>query len=163
MEDEKIIHEPKFFSVDELRLLKDLESQQINKVLFHYWVNAAKLDDIIQLLNYIEFQFIDNTNLIIAASELCDSIEVVTIDIEAEKKSLLEKFKGNITLQTTDKTKDPLWSRMIGYPVAEILLDKNLSNQFYSDKMIIDFLPLRILISIIPLGLQYTEITDHLN
>lgn len=163
MQEEKIIQEPKFFSIEELRLLNDLESQQIKKVLFHYWINSAKLDDIIQLLNYIEFQFIDDTNLIIAASELCDSIEVVTIDIEAEKKSLLEKFKGNITLQTTDKTSDPMWSRMIGYPVAEVLLDKNISNQFYSDKMIIDFLPLRIGISITALGLQFAEITDHLN
>ena len=162
-EEEKIIHEPKFFSVHELHALKDLESQQVKKVLFHYWVNAAKTDDIIQLLNYIEFKFIDDTNLIIAASELCDCIEITDINIDVEKKSLQEKFKGSITLQTVDKTNDELWSRMINYPVAEVLLDNNGNNRFYSDKLLLSFLPVHITINISDIGLQFSEVTEHLN
>lgn len=162
-EEEKIIHEPKFFSVVELRKLKDLESQQVKKVLFHYWINAAKTDDILQMLNYIEFQFIDSTMIILAASELCDSIEVADIDIEAEKKLLQEKFKGAISLQSVDKTSDELWSRMINYPVAEVLLDNNGNNQFYSDRILLSFLPVQIMISISDLGLQITEVSEQLN
>lgn len=162
-EEEKIVQEPRYFSAEELRRLKELESQQITKVLFHYWINAAKTNDIIELLNYIEFRFIDNTSLTIAASDLCDCLEIKHVDIEAENIALLEKFKGQIKLQTINKTNDELWSRIIGYPVEDVMLDNNGANRYYSDRVLLTFLPLNILIAISPMGIEFSETSDQLN
>lgn len=160
---DKVIEEVKFFSNAELSAFKDLEIQQIKSVYYHYWVNQANQNEPLELLDLIEFIFIDNTKLMLKSSELCDCIEVANLDLMAEKKTLFEKFKGAIIIKSIDKTHDPLWSRVIDYPISEVLLDNNGNNKFYSDKMQLDFAHIRVMISITQMGLHVEEISEHNN
>lgn len=163
MEKEKYIEEAKFFTNAELLAFKDLEIQQIKTVYYHYWVNKANQQETVELLDLIEFRFIDNTTLMLKSSELCDCIEIVALDLVEEKKKLLDKFKGAILIKSIDKTNDPMWSRVIDYPVSEVLLDNNGLNKFYSDKIQIDFAHVRVMISITQMGLHVEEVTEHNN
>lgn len=164
MAQEKIIKQHKFFSNVQLQRLKDLESQQITSVFYHYWINAAIKDEPpLEMLQHIELKFIDNTSLCFSASELCDSIQPHFADVTKEKEQLKKKFGENISIKSVEVSRAPLWSRVLGYPVAEILLDKNSNNRYYSDKILIAFLPVHILVKITDAGLHVEEITDHLN
>ena len=160
MENEKYISEPKFFSQSDLALLYDLENQQIKSVHYCYWVNTAKKDETIELLDFIQFQLLDDTQLTIAAAKLCDSIEIRNVNIPEQEKELTEKFKGVITLKKIDVTGDPLWSRVSEYPLSQVLLDNNGEYKFFSDKITLDFNLVSVAISITEMGLQVEEVTE---
>lgn len=163
MEKEKYITEPKFFSQNDLVLLYDLENQQIKSVNYCYWVNNANKNESIELLDFIQFHLLDDTQLTIAASELCDCIEIRSLDIVKQEKELNEKFKGTITLKKVDKTSDPLWSRVTEYPLSQVLLDNNGEYKFFSDKLTLDFNLVSVAISITEMGLQVEDVTEEKN
>lgn len=160
MEKEKYITEPKFFSQTELVLLNDLENQQIKSVHYCYWVNNAKKNETIELLDFIQFRLLDDTQLTIAASELCDCIEVRNVNIAEQEQELTQKFNGAITLKKVDMTKDPLWSRVTEYPLSQVLLDNNGAYMFFSDKLTLDFNLVSVTISITELGLHVEEVVE---
>ena len=160
MEDSSI-NEPKFFSSDELKKLRDLESQQISEVKYHSWVNSAKPNELVELLDFIEFIFIDNQNLVLATSELCDAIEVKDENMSAYAADVALRFNNQIRIRTENMSDFPLWERAIEYPVDEVLLDKTIDDSYYSDKILLRLGPVMIQIDISEKGLVVSENTDH--
>lgn len=143
----------KFFSPRDVQTLEDLAHQQLSQVIYYHWINKAKADEPIKILDHVEFGFIDNTSVFFSASELCDTIELETFDFDEKNKELFEKFGGDLYIQKTEKTNEPIWQQIMQYEISQVLLDTDGKNNFYSDRITLMFGRERITISVKPEGL----------
>ncbi|MBL0051967.1 MAG: hypothetical protein IPP29_10900 [Bacteroidetes bacterium] len=145
--------EPKFFTGDELDKLYDIANQQLKEVNYYHWVNKTKPDDIVTMLDHVEFIFIDNTSICFSASELCDAIELYDFDFDATNKDLFDTFEGDLYVRKTPKSEEQIWQQLMQLDISEVLLEANEKNKFFSDKITLKFGREKMVIQVTPTGL----------
>ncbi|MBL7927235.1 MAG: hypothetical protein JNK61_10045 [Bacteroidia bacterium] len=151
---ENEINEPLYFSADTLDALTDFESQYIKGVIYTYWVNRVDVHNPIKLLQYITFTFIDDTQIMLAANDDLNAIEISAVKIAEVQQELRQQFNESILLLSTDVTKEANWQSAITYPVAQVIFESNGAGKFYSDFIVIDFSLHQVNINISDMGLQ---------
>ena len=142
--------EPKFFTGDELDKLYDIANQQLKEVNYYHWVNKTKPDDIVTMLDHVEFIFIDNTSICFSASELCDAIELYDFDFDATNKDLFDTFEGDLYVRKTPKSEEQIWQQLMQLDISEVLLEANEKNKFFSDKITLKFGHEKMVIQVTP-------------
>ena len=93
---ENEINEPLYFSADTLDALTDFESQYIKGVIYTYWVNRVDVHNPIKLLQYITFTFIDDTQIMLAANDDLNAIEISAVKIAEVQQELRQQFNESI-------------------------------------------------------------------
>ncbi|HTF81076.1 MAG TPA: hypothetical protein VL947_05110 [Cytophagales bacterium] len=124
-----------FFNYDEVLALDKIQNRSLTKVLYHYWVNVAK-DEEVKVLDTLQLFFEEGAPLSLTG-RTDECLKLIEADIEKDSKELMEQFGGQIVLQTEDMTDTLLWGEtgILQY----ISLRKSDEGQYLNDAMLLAF------------------------
>jgi hypothetical protein len=105
-----------YYNAEHLKLLKSAEGKVLNKVLYHFWVNKANLQDI----------FSDDSKLILQkAEEISEMIlPLASLDIELLNHNLQVEFAGSLQYQTRDASNSKAWHNLINDTIDDVLVEE---------------------------------------
>lgn len=124
-----------FFTHDEVLALDKVQNKTLDKVLYHYWVNIAKEEEL-KVLDILQLFFTDGTDVSLSG-RLDECLKLVQPDIDKDREELLLQFGGKIILQTEDMTQSLLWSDtgVLDY----ISLRKSENGEYLNDAVLLEF------------------------
>jgi hypothetical protein len=124
-----------FFTYDEVLTLDKVQDRTLHKVLYHYWVNIAKEEEV-KVLDVLQLFFTDGTDLSFSG-RLDECLKLVQPDIDKDREELLLQFGGKIVLQTEDMTQTPLWTET--GVLAYVSLRKTENGEYLNDAVLLEF------------------------
>lgn len=127
-----------YYNAEHLKLLKSAEGKVLNKVLYHFWVNKANPQDIFSFVEFMEFQFTDNSKLILQkAEEVSEMIlPLATLDIELLNHNLQIEFTGSLQYQTRDASSTKPWKDLVNHVIDDVLVEEE-DGLFIAEALII--------------------------
>lgn len=127
-----------YYNAEHLKLLKSAEGKILMKVFYHFWVNKANPQDIFSFVEYIEFQFADDSKLILQkAEEMSEMIlPIPTLDINLLNHQLQVEFNGSLQYQTRDASNSKAWKNMINQVIDDVLVEEE-DGLFIAEALII--------------------------
>lgn len=127
-----------YYNAEHLKLLKSAEGKTLSKVLYHFWVNKANPQDIFSFVEYMEFQFTDNTKLILQkAEEVSEMIlPLAELDIELLNHNLQVEFTGSLQYQTRDASNTKAWKDIVNHIIDDVLVEEE-DGLFIAEALII--------------------------
>lgn len=127
-----------YYNAEHLKLLKSAEGKVLNKVLYHFWVNKANPQDIFSFVEFMEFQFTDNSKLILQkAEEVSEMIlPLATLDIELLNHNLQLEFTGSLQYQTRDASSTKPWKDLVNHVIDDVLVEEE-DGLFIAEALII--------------------------
>jgi hypothetical protein len=127
-----------YYNAEHLKLLKSAEGKVLNKVLYYFWVNKANPQDIFSFVEFMEFQFTDNSKLILQkAEEVSEMIlPLATLDIELLNHNLQIEFTGSLQYQTRDASSTKPWKDLVNHVIDDVLVEEE-DGLFIAEALII--------------------------
>jgi hypothetical protein len=127
-----------YYNAEHLKLLKSAEGKVLNKVLYHFWVNKANLQDIFSFMEYMELYFNDDSKLILQkAEEISEMIlPLASLDIELLNHNLQVEFAGSLQYQTRDASNSKAWHNLINDTIDDVLVEEE-EGLFIAESIII--------------------------
>lgn len=123
-----------YFNKDEVVRLDQIQNKKIVKVLYHYWINVAKVDEEVKVLDTLEIHFGDGESLAFTG-RTDECLKIVTPNIEADAQDLMKQFNGKIVLSSMDMTESSLWSEL--GTLNHISLRKGDGGQYLNDAVLL--------------------------
>ena len=130
--------EKKYFSHEELLLLKQSLKKTSRKILAYEWVNdlAGSTGGFIDKLEII---FEDLTKIILSCHDSENRLQVYSdYDSESHNESLLSQFGGKIRIKTIDAGAFELWKNTIGKKLSAFDFESD-DNGVIAEKLILVF------------------------
>jgi len=128
-----------FFSLEEIKKLKSVEGKVLKNVFFHKWQNNIKADYLIEFLEYIQFDFTDNTNILLTSTEDSEGLKVENEDIESIKNKISFEFNGDILIKTVNVSEHYHWISSLGQVVKEVGIMSDDGSHFSNEAILINF------------------------
>lgn len=127
-----------YYNAEHLKLLKSAEGKILTKIYYHFWVNKANPQDIFSFVEYMEFQFADDSKLILQkAEEISEMIlPIPTLDINLLNHQLQVEFNGSLQYQTRDASNSKAWKNMINQVIDDVLVEEE-DGLFIAEALII--------------------------
>jgi hypothetical protein len=106
--------------------------------LYYFWVNKANPQDIFSFVEFMEFQFTDNSKLILQkAEEVSEMIlPLATLDIELLNHNLQIEFTGSLQYQTRDASSTKPWKDLVNHVIDDVLVEEE-DGLFIAEALII--------------------------
>jgi hypothetical protein len=129
-----------YFTWEELRQMKAVEGKRLQRVIYHYWQNVAKVGEAFEFLHRLELEFTDNGKLILGSSEETEGALALYMDFDAEQQHLLllHEFGGKLGIRSADLSPNELWAPAIGQALVVCGLVKE-GESYRTDAMLLDF------------------------
>ncbi|MGF1637412.1 MAG: hypothetical protein ACFCUU_10085 [Cyclobacteriaceae bacterium] len=128
-----------YFCPQDVQFIHKFSGHSITKAVYHNWVNLADSQQDLRFLYALELHFDDQQEVIISSGEAGEEAHIVfnKLDIEAEKKSIQDKFKGQLDIQSSEVKASELWKQIINRPISKVILDQhNTSGNYFADQII---------------------------
>lgn len=98
--------------------LSGIKSKMVVEVKPHFWVNMADKENPYVFLEWLELCFADLSTIKFQANSDLKSLEMVDVDIDREKKLVLERFNGTIKIVSELGSKNDFWKPIINQIVS---------------------------------------------
>jgi hypothetical protein len=128
--------EADFFTTDEVYQLTALVNELLTGVTYHFWVNTSN-DQHFEVLDWLTLSFVSGNSITLTAGLETDGIKVVQPDFEAERKQLLDEFKGLVTIESRDASNQEIWAESLGKPITPSFL--KYEGKALNDSMVLKF------------------------
>jgi hypothetical protein len=138
-----------YFDNDSLKRMIDAEGKTVAAVLCYLWQNSINKNDIVELIDNVEFLFTDKTRLTFSSNEDNTGLIAHPFDFDKEKKEVEMEFNGKIKLIGVNASPTKMWSDVINKKLVAVRLTKQ-SEHYLSDSVMLDFGEEKRTISISP-------------
>jgi len=139
-----------YFTTETLKNFVAVEGKVVRTVFCYLWHNAINKNDIVELIDSIEFAFADNTRLTIGTNNENTGLEAIDFNFEAEKRELEKEYQGKIKLFAINASPTKMWTDVIGKKLEAIQLTKEGDN-YLSDSVLLNFGEEKRTVSVSPL------------
>lgn len=139
-----------FFDAQALAEMVGAEGKELKLVICYLWHNEVNKNDIVELIDNIEFVFTDQSKLIFGSNPDSSGLDVGLFDYEAEKAELEKEFEGRIRIFRINASTTKMWNDVIGKKLHAVQLTKE-GDKYLSDSVMMDFGDEKRTISISPL------------
>lgn len=142
-------HPKAFFSADSLKRLIASEGKFLKGVIVFFWQNSINKNDVVELIDHLQFVFTDGYKLTLGCNDDNSGIEAVDYDFESEKKALADEFGDKIKLIPINASPTKMWQDVSGLKLESVQLTKEVDN-YLSDSVVFNFGAERRIVSISP-------------
>lgn len=140
----------KFFSLDDLKRLKNIERKKITTVTYFVWINKIAENNPYVFIDKLKLEFNDGNEIILSAGEESDHLYFDdNFDFMSESENLKNEFEGKIILKEHSASNDKFWIDIIGKEIMNVQLSKD-GDYYLADALIFDFGDEKRLIAISP-------------
>ena len=126
------------------------EEKQIKTVICYLWHNAINKNEIVELIDNIEFAFSDNSRLNVSNNADNTGLDVIDFNFESEKKEIENEYGGKIKLYAVNASPTKMWEDVIGKKLNAIQLTKENDN-YLCDSILLNFGEEKRIVSASPL------------
>jgi hypothetical protein len=130
-----------YFSFDDLLALKAMEKKKLSKVIYHYWQNKTRPEELFEFLDKLELHFGNGESIILTTNEEVEPGIQVARDFDPEKSRLmlLHEFDGKIDMRSEDLTDNPLWEPAVGKTILMVGVVDDGDECFRNDAILLNF------------------------
>jgi len=138
-----------FFTADSLKRLIASEGKVLKGVIVFFWQNSINKNDVVELIDHLQFVFTDGYKLTLGCNEDNSGILAVDYDFEVEKKALADEFGDKIKLIPINASPTKMWKEVEGLKLESVQLTKD-GDYYLSDSVVFNFGAERRIVSISP-------------
>ena len=139
-----------YFSPLALKSFVAAEGKEIKSVICYLWHNAINKNEIVELIDNIEFAFNDNSRLNVSNNADNTGLDVIDFNFEGEKKEIEIEYGGKIKLFAVNASPTKMWEDVIGKKLIAVQLTKENDN-YLCDSILLNFGEERRIVSASPL------------
>lgn len=139
-----------YFSLEDLSRFKTAEGKTLVKVKIYLWQNQSNKQDIVELIDRVEFLFNDNQKLEIGCNKDGDGLDTLPEDMRKIAKEIEQEFEGKIKIFVVDASTTTMWQDVVGKKLLAVQLTKE-SEYYKADSAVFNFEGDMRIISIHPL------------
>lgn len=139
------------FPTETLRRLIASEGKTVSAVICYMWLNRMNPNDIVQLIDNVEFRFSDGSHIIVSANDENEGLEVLNdFDLAHEQMQLEKEFNGKIKIVPVDAAKTKMWEEIPGRALTHVGLTKD-GDHYLNDSIQLNFGDERRIIQLSPM------------
>ncbi|MFN5183460.1 MAG: hypothetical protein ACK5D5_10625 [Bacteroidota bacterium] len=140
----------KYFSLNELKRLNELEGKILKNIIYFVWINKTVENNPYVFIDKLKLQTQDDLELTLSASEESDRIFFDDqFDFELQSIKFKNEFEGKIILKEYNANNDKFWKDITGNEIRSVQLSKD-GNEYLADALILDFGAEKRLIGVSP-------------
>lgn len=128
------------FDRESLEKLYSIENKTVHSIICYLWINQIHPDNPISIIDAVEFNFLDNTKIVLSSNESQDGLTVIDYNYDREKNYVQQEFQGKIQLLKVDASTTTMWKDIILQKIIKLHLTKDRETEYYlSDQVILEF------------------------
>lgn len=131
--------EKAYFTGESLKKLIAAEGKELKGVICFLWQNSINKNDIVELIDHVQFVFTDGYKLTIGSNLDNTGLEAIDYDFENEKAELEKEFGGKIKLFAINATPTKMWKDVSGLKLQNIQITKEGQGSYLSDSVMFNF------------------------
>ena len=139
-----------YFSTEALKSFVAAEGKQVKTVICYLWHNAINKNEIVELIDNIEFAFSDNSRINVSNNMDNNGLDVIDFNFEEEKREIENEYKGKIKLFAVNASPTKMWEDVIGKKLIAVQLTKENDN-YLCDSILLNFGEEKRTVSVSPL------------
>lgn len=143
--------EKAYFNGEALKKLIAAEGKQLKGVICILWQNSINKNDVVELIDHVQFVFTDGYKLTLGSNQDSTGLEVVDYNFEQAKAELAAEFGDKIKLFAVNATPTKMWKDVEGLKLENIQITKEASGNYLSDSVLFNFGNERRTVSISPM------------
>lgn len=140
-----------YFTSDSLKKLIAAEGKELKGVICFLWQNSISKNDVVELIDHIQFVFTDGYRLTLGSNDANTGLEAVDYDFESEKTEIEKEFSGKIKLFAINASPTKMWKDVTGLKLNSVQITKESEGNYLSDSVLFNFGEERRIVSISPL------------
>ncbi|MBK9283135.1 MAG: hypothetical protein IPM51_02315 [Sphingobacteriaceae bacterium] len=138
------------FSEQDLIRFTTAQNNVLKKVVCILWQNSTNENDIVELIDRVEFTFENGTSLKIACNNEGTGLMTTEEDAKLIAAELKKEFNGKIKIFKVDASSTAMWKDIIDKKLDMVQLTKE-NEAYKSDSLLLNFGPETRIISVHPL------------
>jgi len=123
-----------------LKKLNLIQNKTLQSVICYLWLNQVNPKETIDVIDAVEFQFTDSTNIVLSGNESQEGIQVIEYNFDEQKAYLEKEFNGKIKIYRVVANNTEMWKNVINTKLEKIRLTKDQeSDNYLCDEIVFEF------------------------
>lgn len=139
-----------FFTNEALARFVAAQGRTVDKIICHLWLNSSNKNDVVEIIDNVEFNFSDGTKLTISCNADGDGLDAIDYDYKTASRQVEEEFGGKIKLYAINASGTSIWKDVIGKTLDIVAVTRE-GQHYKADAIVVHFGEERREISIAPL------------
>jgi len=139
-----------FFTNEALARFVAAQGRTVEKVVCHLWLNSSNKNDVVEIIDNVEFCFADGTKLTLSCNADGDALDAIDYDYKAASQAVEQEFDGKIKIYAINASGTTIWKDVIGKTLDIVGVTRS-GEHYKADSVVMHFGEERREISIAPL------------